>query len=73
MIPCCSVNHMGSLEIDHSSPLYQSNNETLYAILEEETRNSIYSLIITPYSRVECKNFLTCRNRQVGEASKRLY
>ena len=56
LLPDKSYGKSGSLideliqRIDHDSPLYRSDNATVYAMLEEATRNSIYSSTITPYS-----------------------
>ena len=57
LLPDKSYRKSGSLideliqRIDHDSLLYRSNNATLYTMLEEATRNSIYSSTIKPYSR----------------------
>ena len=57
LLPDKSYRKSGSLideliqRIDHDSLLYRSDNVTLYTMLEEATRNSIYSTTIKPYSR----------------------
>ena len=39
--------------LSHDSPLYKSDNATLYTLLEEATRNSTYAPTIKPYARTK--------------------
>jgi hypothetical protein len=37
--------------LDHSDPLYKSDNATVYSMLEEATRGTVYASTIKPFSR----------------------
>ena len=39
--------------LSHDSPLYKSDNATLYTLLEEATRNSTYAPTIKPFARTK--------------------
>jgi hypothetical protein len=37
--------------LSHDDPLYKSDNATVYAMLEEATRGTVYASTVKPYSR----------------------